>query len=73
MDGGGFLPLACSTLAWKVLRGTLSFAFLVGFVGGVLSQLSTSSCDAYHFFVGVGLGSLTPPPPLDLLDLVVTV
>ena len=64
--GGGFLHWACPTLAWKVLRGALSFAFLVGFFGGVSYELSPSSCDASCFFVGVGLGLSAPPPPYAL-------
>ena len=41
--GVGFLPLACPTLAWKRLRAALSFAFLVGFFGGVSSSPVASS------------------------------
>ena len=61
--GSGFLPLACPTLAWKVLREALSFAFLLGFLGGVFSSLSPSSWDACRFFEGVVLGLPPPPPP----------
>ena len=32
--GVGFLPLPCPTLAWKVLRGAESFAFVVCLLGG---------------------------------------
>ena len=42
--GGGFLPLACPTLAWKIPRGALSFAFLVGFF--FLSNRPVQMCQA---------------------------
>ena len=71
--GVGFLPLACPTLAWKVLRGALSFAFLVAFFGGVSSSLSPSSWETCRFFRGVVLGLSAPSPPPDVLYLVLTI
>ena len=60
--GVGFLPLACPILAWRVLRGALSFAFLVGFMGGVSSTIPIVLGHLSLLREG-GLGPFCPPPP----------
>ena len=61
--GVDFLPLACSTLAWKVMRRALSFAFLVGFFGGLLLTIPIVQ-GHLSLLQGGGLGpARTPPPP----------